>query len=208
LAPLNSVSDDFSTYADGLLPAVSGGFYATPTQSGFGPLAVASHLVKGNASGENETYVPGWGGSLTGQWAAITINGADDYMGPSVYNNGVGNFYYLEAASGIWTIVRVVNGNFSGVFSGGALTLTNGDVFRLEVTLVLGAPSLVAKKNGTLLGGVIDNAANKLVSGKPGWRQWNTVSRVSKFEAGEIVTTAPGGGGGGAPLTRLGETFG
>lgn len=206
------VSDDFSAYADGPLPTVSSGLYATPSHVSFHPLAVASHLVKGTVSGENETYLPSFAGSLTEHWAQITVGTYDQFMGPTVLNNGIGDFYYLDVQNTGWTFMLIKNGTFNQLSTVQPLTVVSGDVLRLEGHVLGGyAVVLIAYRNGVQLGVVDDSAdAQKLTApGTPGFRQWNTVSRVSKFEAGDFSTAPSGGsGGGGAPLTRLGETFG
>lgn len=197
------VSDSFAAYADGALPTVSGGVYAKPSDWP-NPIAIASHLAKGTASGDNACYLSSYAGSAVAQWAAVTVATHDDFMGPTVFNSAVGDFYFWDVRSGGWQVYRVrSNQVFTAIASGGwGTNPAPGDVFQLEAVIVAGDPTLTVRKNGVNLWVVTDSPVGKILSGVPGLRLWNTGARVSKFEAGDFAVTPPAGGAG-EDRTRL-----
>lgn len=178
--------DNFA-YSDGALPTVSGGVWAKPSDWP-NPLAVQSNLAKGTASGDNACYLASWAGSTTAQYSEIVVSTFDNFMGPTVFNSAVGDFYFLDARSDLWVLYRV-NSNqiFTSLTSASPGPMVVGDRIRLEVRLdIFFLPVLVAKKNGNVIISDYTSFTNVLPGGVPGFRLWNTTARVSEFSAGSI----------------------
>jgi hypothetical protein len=119
----------------------------------------------------------------------LTLSTAADFMGPTVFNDGVGSFYFLDArGGGAWQLYRVVAGAFTGLNSMGNSGYTTGTVVRLEVNIVAGSPVLESFKDTVSGGTFTDSAGAKLVTGVPGLRLWDTTARASVYEAGDFGT--------------------
>jgi hypothetical protein len=179
------LTDDF-LWADGPLPAVSGGLYAKPTDWP-NPISVLAHQAKGS-SGDNAVYRTDL--SPPAQWAAITLATLDAFQGPSVFNSGVGDFYLVQVqtAGSSWGLYRVrSNQQFTGIGLLSAPNAVVGTVARLDAELVAGIPVLTARSNGANAGTFVDLAAPRLLAGAPGFRLYDATVRVSRFQAGDTL---------------------
>jgi hypothetical protein len=188
--PVTRLTDTFSTYSNGALPTVSGGVYSKPTDWP-NPIAISSHLAAGTASGDNACYLTSWAGSTTFQWAEVTISTADDFVGPTLYNSTVGDFFYLDCLPDLlrMDLYRVTSNQvFSQLLTSPSTPAFGaGDVCRLEIdTNTAGSIALTAYLNGTAVV-FLTVGAGTLTSGKPGLRIWNTTTRLSQFRAGDFA---------------------
>ena len=93
--------------------------------------------------------------------AKITQVGSNDQRMGVCVRASAGNAYIFNVSAGAWLVAKLATYSFTLLSQGFGITLTAGDVIRLEVS----GTTLTAKQNGSTLSTVTDSS---LASGSPG----------------------------------------
>lgn len=182
-----SFSDNFNR-ADGAL----GSNWSTVT--GRSALQIASNAVNAASVAWCAARVATGAATIgNDQYAQATIAnvGAFDYVGVLVRVDGSGNGYgvHIDGRSGIATnsIFKMTAGGVTGYLGTGSLTVSAGDVLRLEMS----GSTLTLKKNGA----TVDTATDATyASGQPGILSdyGNTnVGILDDFSGGDLASATP-----------------
>jgi hypothetical protein len=192
--PVTRLTDTFASYSDGQLPTVSGGIYAKPSDVPAAP-AIVGHLAWGPTvtTGEHVAYLTAFTGSTTRQWAEVTYQTPDNYTGPAVFNDAVGNFYMLNPVGDFFYFYRVDHTLVYSLINNFAQPpITAGETVGLSAEIQGGAVLLTAYRNGVAVGYHTDATLERHVSGVPGFRIWNPTVRLSQFKAGDYTEASSG----------------
>lgn len=149
-------SDDFNRSDGGL-----GASWLNFSGGGFsGTLAISSNQVTtsaGNVSG-GAAYSASVGSDQVSQItyvSGISSSAMNLAVRMGSYTSGTANGYYgqVNGFGNTWKISRVDAGTETDLTASTALTITNADVFRLEVA----GTTITLKQNGITLGSVVDS---------------------------------------------------
>lgn len=197
---LTIVDEDFSTYADGALATVGSARWRDFATSHFSPLNVVSHQLAPNAVSDGAAIIKSavWGGgSLTDQWAEVTVGANGDFKGCGVFGDDAatanGNAFYGEITGSSLSIMIILNGSFAALWTNNAVSIVPGDVIRFSGRVVAGpSVDLAIYQNGVVK--AVGNDSRLTSGGIPFARMWFATagSRISRFTAGDFSTPPAG----------------
>jgi hypothetical protein len=146
-----------------------------------GSVDVVSNQIH-NGGNENAAVITTWAGSLIKQWSeALFISGP--FGGPTIFNDGGGNFYLAELNEGSAIILyKVTSGSFTNLGNSVGLT-TAGHTYRIRVETV---GTITISDNGSDMFSIVDSS---LTTGRPGIRSWSNY--LDDWKAGDFNIIVP-----------------